>query len=51
MTDSAEVRELAILIKVQMASGVIYYVNGVQDNNHLSVARNLLSGKKVHSIE
>ena len=50
MVDSAEVRELAVLIKIHMATGGIYYVNGVQDNNNLSVARNLMAGKKVHSI-
>ncbi len=51
MSDAAEVRELALLLKVQMARGVIYYVNGEQDNNPLSVARDLMAGKKVHSIE
>jgi hypothetical protein len=51
MSDSAEVRELALLLKIQMARGVIYYVNGNQENNSLSVARDLIAGKKVHSIE
>ena len=51
ISDAAEVRELSLLLKVQMARGVIYYVNGIQENNPLSVARDLLAGKKVHSIE
>ncbi len=51
MNDSAEVRELAVLIKVHMARGCIYYVDGLQENNPLSVARELMAGKKVHSIE
>tara|TARA_R110000751_G_scaffold185283_4_gene291713 strand:- start:4635 stop:4790 length:156 start_codon:yes stop_codon:yes gene_type:complete len=51
MSDTAEVRELGLLLKVQMARGVIYFVNGEQENNPLSVARELIAGKKVHSIE
>lgn len=51
MSDSAEVRELALLMKVQMARGIIYYVNGNQENDSLTVARELMAGKKVHSIE
>jgi hypothetical protein len=51
MNNAAEVEELSLLIKLHMAQGEKYYINGEKSADSLKIAKALLlDGAKVHSF-